>query len=64
MAHAVGRILDDPDLADRLSRNARRKAERFDWPPIIDEWRALLTAVANDDGMKCSRVASSFLPVP
>src|SRR5262249_30944608 len=29
MAHAVGRILDDPDLADRLSRNARRKAERF-----------------------------------
>ena len=42
MAAAVIQILDDAVLAERLSRNARRKAEQFDWPPIIGQWRSLL----------------------
>jgi len=46
MAGAVLKILDDPALADRLSRQGREKAERFDWPPIVAEWRSLLAATA------------------
>ncbi len=44
MAYAIGRVLDDRELADRLSANARRKAEQYDWAPIIGTWRRLLFA--------------------
>lgn len=46
MAAAVRRILTEPGLAERLSRNARKKAEQFDWSVILPQWEALLTAVA------------------
>lgn len=46
MADAVVRILVDPELAGRLSRQGRQTAERFDWSPIIGEWRQLLAATA------------------
>lgn len=46
MAREVLRLLDEPDLAARLSRDARRKAEQFDWSPIIGTWRSLLSATA------------------
>jgi glycosyltransferase involved in cell wall biosynthesis len=46
MAAAVLRVLDEPGLAERLSRGARRKAERFDWSPIVLQWRSLLAAAA------------------
>ncbi|MCL4441282.1 MAG: glycosyltransferase family 4 protein [Firmicutes bacterium] len=46
MAAAVRRILTEPGLAERLSRNARQKAEQFDWSLILPQWEALLTAVA------------------
>ncbi len=46
MAAAVRRILTEPDLAARLSRNARRKAEQFDWETILPQWERLLTEVA------------------
>jgi len=46
MSDAVLRLLGDPALADRLSRSARSKAERFDWTPIVDDWRALLASTA------------------
>jgi glycosyltransferase involved in cell wall biosynthesis len=42
MAAAVRRILDQPGLAARLSRNARAKAERFDWAMVLPQWEALL----------------------
>jgi len=45
MATAVGRILTEPDLAERLSRNARKKAEQFDWSVILPQWEQLLTDV-------------------
>jgi len=41
MAAAVRRILDEPDLAERLSRNGRCKAEQFDWAHILPQWEAL-----------------------
>ncbi len=46
MADAVRRILTEPELAERLSRNARRKAEQFDWDTILPQWERLLTEVA------------------
>ena len=39
MASAVQRILDNPDLADRLSTNARLRSEAFDWDTILPRWR-------------------------
>ncbi len=46
MAAAVRRLLTEPDLAARLSHNARRKAEQFDWETILPQWERLLTEVA------------------
>ena len=46
MAAAIRRLLTDSQLARRLSENARRKAEQFDWPVILPQWEALLTNVA------------------
>ena len=46
MANAVRRILTEPELAERLSRNARAKAEQFDWSVVLPQWEQLLTGVA------------------
>jgi glycosyltransferase involved in cell wall biosynthesis len=43
MADAVRRILADRALAARLSRNARRKVERFDWSAFLPEWERLVS---------------------
>jgi glycosyltransferase involved in cell wall biosynthesis len=45
IATAVRRLLTEPGLAERLSRNARQKAEQFDWSVILPQWEALLTSV-------------------
>jgi glycosyltransferase involved in cell wall biosynthesis len=46
MATAVGRLLNEPNLVECLSRHARQKAEQFDWSIILPQWEALLTSVA------------------
>jgi glycosyltransferase involved in cell wall biosynthesis len=46
MARAVRRIVAEPALAERLSRNARRKAEQFDWSRILPQWKTLLASAA------------------
>jgi glycosyltransferase involved in cell wall biosynthesis len=46
MAATVRRILTEPGLAERLSRNARAKAERFDWTNILPKWERLLPKIA------------------
>jgi len=38
MARAVLRLLDDPDLARRLARNARRTVDSFSWPGVRRQW--------------------------
>jgi glycosyltransferase involved in cell wall biosynthesis len=45
MAAAVRRILIEPDLAERLSRNARKKAEHYDWSVILPQWEELLLSI-------------------
>ena len=41
MAAVVRRILTEPKLAEKLSVNARRKAESFDWAVILPQWEKL-----------------------
>lgn len=45
MAAAVRRILTEPGLATRLSENAHRKAEGYDWRVILPQWENLLKEV-------------------
>lgn len=47
MTAAVRRILTEPGLAGRLSANARRKAEQFDWSIVLPRWETLFREVAN-----------------
>jgi glycosyltransferase involved in cell wall biosynthesis len=42
MAQAVNRLLAEPLLAERISRNARAKAEKWDWAQILPRWQSLL----------------------
>jgi glycosyltransferase involved in cell wall biosynthesis len=42
MAAAVRRVLFEPGLALRLSRNARDKAASFDWNAVLPRWERLL----------------------
>jgi glycosyltransferase involved in cell wall biosynthesis len=45
MAAAVRRILAEPGLAEMLSRNARSKAEEFDWPVVLPRWESLFQKI-------------------
>ncbi len=42
MAAAVRRVLTEPGLAERLSRNANKKAMQFDWSVVLPQWDELL----------------------
>lgn len=46
MAKAIVRFLTEDGLAGRLSRNARRNVEQFDWPNILPRWERLLADIA------------------
>jgi len=48
MAEAVRRILTEPELAKRLSANARSKVEGFDWSVVLPQWECLLEKVSED----------------
>jgi glycosyltransferase involved in cell wall biosynthesis len=41
MANAAGRIMTEPRLAERLSQNARKKVEQYDWSVILPQWEDL-----------------------
>lgn len=45
MAAAVRRLLTELELAKRLSGNARKKAEQFDWSVILPQWEALFNRI-------------------
>lgn len=51
MAGAVQRILTEPGLAVRLSTNARKTVEAWDWDLILSKWKDLLREVA--EGSHC-----------
>lgn len=52
MAAAVQRILHDDGLAERLSLNARAKAEGLSWRNIISMWEELFRGVASAAGAR------------
>lgn len=58
MAHAVERIVMDADLAGRLSLNARRAAEQFDWSAVLPKWEALFEAAICSDGNSRREIVS------
>jgi phenylacetate-CoA ligase len=45
MAGAVIRILTEHGLAERLSTNARREAEKYSWDIVIPQWEQLFERV-------------------
>lgn len=45
MATACLRLLRQPDLAQHLSANARKKAESFDWTSAAPQWQTLLASL-------------------
>ena len=47
MAAALRRLLTEPGLAERLSYNARQKAEQFDWSTVLPQWEALFKEASN-----------------
>jgi glycosyltransferase involved in cell wall biosynthesis len=49
MADAVRRILTNLELAERLSRAARQKAEGFNWPPVFKKWEGLLSEIVSEE---------------
>lgn len=55
MVEAVRLILADPETAAGLSRAARSKVERMDWPLVTDRWERLISSVAYQAGHVSSR---------
>ena len=45
MARAVKRLITEDGLAERLSSNARRKAEQLDWSNVLPKWEKVLNRV-------------------
>lgn len=45
VTEAIGRLIDDADLAARLSRNGRRLAEQSSWPVVRERWTDLFMEV-------------------
>jgi len=48
MASAVTRLLKDPELTRKLSRNGRLLAEQSDWSAVKEHWRSLFRQLEND----------------
>lgn len=48
MASAVRRFLTEEGLAERLSRNARRKAEPCDWSTILPRWEKMFIDIGSN----------------
>lgn len=46
MANAIIRLVEEPGLAARVSRNGRKKAEGYDWNLILPQWEDLFDQVA------------------
>jgi glycosyltransferase involved in cell wall biosynthesis len=39
--------LNNPDLAEKLSRNARHQAENYDWKTVKEDWKEVLKSVGS-----------------
>jgi glycosyltransferase involved in cell wall biosynthesis len=57
LAHAIRKVLKNPALASKLSRNARARVESFDWAWVLPKWQQLLNGVAERRDSSASRPA-------
>lgn len=48
MANAIRCLLTEPGLAEKLSTNARRKVEGFDWSVILPQWERLFAGLVQN----------------
>jgi glycosyltransferase involved in cell wall biosynthesis len=48
MAASALRLLEDNDLAVRLTRRAREASRKFTWPAVRDEWVSLYHELARE----------------
>ncbi len=46
LAAAIGQLMTQPELAARVSRQARAGVEACDWPAVSARWRSLLSSAA------------------
>ncbi|WP_037316512.1 glycosyltransferase family 4 protein [Salegentibacter sp. Hel_I_6] len=42
MVEAISTLLENPDLAENISQNARNQAEKFDWARVKEDWKEIL----------------------
>ncbi|HKO76879.1 MAG TPA: glycosyltransferase, partial [Flavobacterium sp.] len=42
MVEAIDRLIGDSELVFKITTNARRKAEQFDWNVVKKEWMTIL----------------------
>jgi L-malate glycosyltransferase len=47
-AHAILRLLNEPDLVERLTVGARRSCEQYEWHAVRSQWLALYESLAPD----------------
>jgi len=47
MADAIRLLLTEPEMAKKLSLNARHKAEQYDWSVILPQWEHLFQELIN-----------------
>jgi glycosyltransferase involved in cell wall biosynthesis len=63
MSAAVTRLLQEPGLASKISKNARSAAEKFDWSEILPRWESLFQTLTghaqNETEWKLSNVSIS-----
>jgi len=45
MTDAIRLLIQDPDLAGRLSKNGRSFAETCNWPVVLPKWEAFFHEV-------------------
>jgi glycosyltransferase involved in cell wall biosynthesis len=45
MARAIGRLVDEPELANRLAASGLAEAKRYHWPVLRDRWATIYNAV-------------------
>jgi glycosyltransferase involved in cell wall biosynthesis len=49
LARNVIRVLQDPDLAERLVANARQELQRYSWPVVREQWLKVYRALASGE---------------
>lgn len=61
MAAAVGRLLDEPELAEKLSVNGRLLAEASSWESVRPMWMGLFEELAGDRNLGTQPAAEAVL---